>query len=137
MAETFYIPNANGWSDNGLLGDIAKLRLMVTRSYNAATNRSTLTITPQSYNTRYGVKCYLLKNASLTLNGNTVYSGGGTDQQSTTIYVQYAASSSWVSAVDQSSGKTVAWTATVDHAADEGHAVLPPPRILAGAKQIE
>lgn len=118
MAETFYIPNANGWSDNGNQGDNAKLRLMVTRSYNAATNRSTLTITPQSYNTRYGVKCYLLRNASLTLNGNTVYSGGGTDQQSTTIYVQYAASSAWVSAVDQSTGKTVAWTATVDHAAD-------------------
>lgn len=118
MAETFYIPNSSGWSDNGTQGDNAKLRLMVTRSYNAATNRSTLTITPQSYNSRYGAKCYLLRNASLTLNGNTVYSGGGTDQQSTTIYVQYAASSAWVSAVDQSTGKTIAWTATVDHAAD-------------------
>lgn len=118
MAETFYIPNTSGWSDNGMLGDIAKLRLRVDRSYNAATNRSTLTITPESYNTRWTAKCYLLKNASLTLNGSTVYSGGGTDQDSTSIYVQYTASSSWASAIDQSTGKKVAWTATVDHASD-------------------
>lgn len=115
---TFYIPNSSGWSDNGNQGDSAKLRLKVERTYNAATNRSTLTITPQSYHTRYGAKCYLLKNASLTLNGNTVYSGGGTDQSSTTIYVQYTGSSTWADAVDQSTGNVVAWTATVDHASD-------------------
>lgn len=118
MAETFYIPNSSGWSDNGNQGDTAKLRLMVTRSYNAATNRSTLTITPQSYNVRWTQKCFLLKNALLKLNGNTVYSGGGTDQDSTSIYVQYTASSTWASAIDQSTGKTVQWTATVDHASD-------------------
>lgn len=115
---TFYIPNSSGWSDNGNQGDSAKLRLKVERTYNTATNRSTLTITPQSYHTRYGAKCYLLKNASLTLNGNTVYSGGGTYQASTTIYVQYTGSSTWADAVDQSTGNVVAWTATVDHASD-------------------
>lgn len=115
---TFYIPNESGWSDNGTLGATAKLRLKVERSYNSVTNKSTLTITPQSYNDRWGKKCYLLKNASLTLNGNTVYSGGGTDQQSTTIYVQYTGSATWANATDQSTGNIVAWTATVDHASD-------------------
>ncbi len=116
---TFYIPDENGWSDNGTQGSAARLRLKVDRVYSTANNRSTLTITPQGYHTRYGgVNCYLLKNASLTLNGNTVYSGGGTASESTTIYIRYSASSTWSNAIDQSTGSSVAWTVTVDHAND-------------------
>lgn len=115
---TFYIPNSSGWADNGTMGDSARLRLKVDRTYSSANNRSTLTITVQSYCTRYGLKCGLLANALLTLNGNTVYSGGGTDQTSTGYYVQYQGNSSWANLMDNNTGNVVSWTTTVDHAND-------------------
>lgn len=115
---TVYVPSASGWSDNGTQGDNAKLRLKIERVYNSATNKSTVTITPQSYATYWGGKFQLLANASLTLNGNTVYSGGGTDQSSVAISVTYAENSNWVDVVDDTTGNPIAWTATVDHSSN-------------------
>lgn len=114
----FYIPDSSGWSDNGAQGNAAKLRLKVERVYNTASNTSTLTITPQSYDIYWGEKFQLLANALLTLNGNTVYSGGGTDQSSVPISVTYTGSTDWADVIDDTTGNPIAWTATVTHAND-------------------
>ena len=114
----FYIPDSTGWADNGTQGTNARLRLKVERVYNSATNTSTLTITPQSYSIYWGDKFQLLANALITLNGNTVYTGGGTDQSSVAISVTYAGSTDWKNVVDDTTGNPIAWQATVVHSND-------------------
>lgn len=112
---TFYIPSSSGWEDNGTQGSAAKLRLKVVREYDAATNQSTLTITPQSYCTSWGLKFMLLANALLTLNGSTVYSGGGSSSEATNLSVTYDTTTTWADVKNETTGDSVAWTATVNH----------------------
>lgn len=114
---TFYIPNENGWNDNGTMGSAAKLRLKVDRTYNASTNRSSLTITMQGYAPSYSGKYSLLDNASITLNGSSLFSGGGSGGGSLSYYIQYQADTNWHNLL-KSDGTTYSWTATVTHAAD-------------------
>lgn len=114
---TFYIPSDSGWNDNGTMGAAAKLRLKVDRTYNASTNRSSLTITLQGLAPNYSGKYYLLDNASISLNGSTIFSGGGSGSQSLSYYVQYQGDSTWHD-LKQSNGNTYSWTATVNHSTD-------------------
>lgn len=116
---TFYIPSESGWNDDNLFGEHAKLRLKVSRVYSTATNKSTLTITPQVWSDRYSGRPRLLANALLTVNGTTVYSGGGSSEwESTGIYAVYSPTSSWSDAMDSNTGKAVAWSTDVSHNSD-------------------
>lgn len=116
---TFYIPNESGWNDDNLFGEHAKLRLKVTRAYSTATNKSTLTITPQVWSDRYSGRPRLLANALLTVNGTTVYTGGSSNEwDSTGIYAVYSPSSTWADAMDSNTGKAVAWSTDVTHNSD-------------------
>lgn len=114
---TFYIPNENGWNDNGTMGSAAKLRLKIDRTYSASTNLSSLTITLQGYAPSYSGKYSLLDNASITLNGSSLLSGGGSGSGSLSYYIRYQADTNWHSLL-KSDGTTYSWTATVTHAAD-------------------
>lgn len=110
---TFYIPSTSGWTDTGGLGEHSKMRLKVDRVYSSATNKSTLTITPQVWSDRYGGRANLYnESASFKLNNVSFYGG------SSTIYVTYNASNNWIDAIDGGTGRAVAWTAEVAHNSD-------------------
>ena len=110
---TFYIPSTSGWTDTGGLGEHSKMRLKVDRVYSSATNKSTLTITPQVWSDRYGGRANLYnESASFKLNNVSFYGG------SSTIYVTYNASTNWIDAIDGGTGRAVAWTAEVAHNSD-------------------
>ena len=110
---TFYIPSTSGWTDTGGLGEHSKMRLKVDRVYSSATNKSTLTITPQVWSDRYGGRANLYnETASFKVNGVSFYSG------SSTIYATYNASNNWIDAIDGGTSRAVAWTAEVAHNSD-------------------
>jgi hypothetical protein len=115
---TFYVPNASGWGGTSGLGQAIRLRLKVERSYSAVNNRSTLTVTMQGYSETYGGRFDLLDNASLSLNGSWLVHGGGSGTGSLGYGVRLAGDTAWHDLVSVSTGQTLSWTATVDHAAD-------------------
>ncbi len=112
----YYVPGEAGWNDNGGLGSNANLRLKLEQSYDAAANRSALTVTMQGRAPRYGGRFQLLNNALVQLNGSTLFSGGGS--ASFDYYIDFAGDSAWHDLTDGTSGQTCRWTAAVDHAAD-------------------
>ena len=115
---TCYVPGEAGWSDNGTLGDAAKLRVKLTQNYHADTNRSTLTITLQSRCAMLGGRFMLLDNALVKLGGSTVFSGGGSGLSSLGAYVDYAGDEAWHDLTDSATGQPVSWTAELQHDAN-------------------
>ena len=113
----YYVPGEAGWNDNGGLGSAAQLRLKLERSYNAAANRSTLTVTMQGRAPNYGGPFYLLNNALVQLNGSTLYNGGN-GNAALRYYIRFRGDDAWHDLTDDDTGQTESWTATVDHAAD-------------------
>lgn len=114
---TYYVPGEAGWNENGGLGSAAQLRLKLEQSYNAAANRSTLTVTMQGRAPNYGGPFYLLNNALVQLNGSTLYSGGN-GNAALRYYIRFQGDNAWHDLTDDDTGQTESWTATVDHAAD-------------------
>ena len=112
---TYYLPDSAGWGAAGGLGQAVKLRFKLEKSYSAANNRSSLTLTLQGYSAQYGGKYYLLDNAHISLNGSDLVNGGGSGTGSLGCYIQLAGDSSWHDLVSVSTGSTLSWTATVDH----------------------
>ena len=115
---TFYVPSQAGWNDNGTLGSAAQLRLKLEKSYNAAANQSTLTLTMQGRAPNYGGRYMLLNNALVKLNNTTLLSGGGNATSSLDYYIDFGGDSEWHNLCSKATGQTQSWTATVDHAAD-------------------
>ena len=113
---SFYVPGEAGWGDNGTLGDAAKLRVKLTQSYHADTNRSTLTLGLQSRCATLGGRFMLLDNALVKLGGSTVFSGGGLS--SLGAYVDYAGDEAWHDLTDSATGQPVSWTAELQHDAN-------------------
>ncbi len=117
MAST-YVPGEAGWSDNGTLGDAAKLRVKLTQVYHADTNSSTLTITLQSRCATLGGRFMLLDNALVKLGNATVFSGGGSGMSALNAWVDYAGDSAWHDLTDGASGQPLSWTAELPHDAN-------------------
>ena len=115
---TYYVPGEAGWNDNGGLGGNASLRLKLEKSYNAAANRSTLTITMQGRAPNYSGRFRLLDNALVQLNGSALLRGGGSGTGGLGYCIDYQADSAWHDLTVEATGQTCRWTATVDHAAD-------------------
>ena len=114
----YYVPGEAGWNDNGGLGSNANLRLKLEQSYDAASNRSTLTVTMQGRAPNYAGRFRLLDNALVQLNGTALLSGGGSGTGGLGYCINYQADSAWHDLTVEASGQTCTWTATVDHAAD-------------------
>ena len=110
-----YVPGEAGWNDNGTLGSAAQLRLKLDKSYNAAANRSTLTVTMQGRAPNYAGQFRLTDTALLQLNGSTLFSGSGASFH---YYIAFQNDGAWHDLIDAATGQTKSWTATVDHAAD-------------------
>ena len=115
---TYYVPNETGWTDTGILGNAAQMRLKLDRSYNASANRSTLTVTLQCRSPNYGGRYLLLNNALVKLNDTVLINGGGNATGALNAYVDLNCDTAWHNLVDSTSGQTLSWTATVNHAAD-------------------
>ena len=113
----YYVPGEAGWNDNGTLGSAAQLRLKLETSYDAAANRSTLTVTMQGRAPNYGGRFQLLDNALVRLNDTTLLSGGGSGTGPLSYGVNFQNDSAWHDLSD-GTGQSCRWTATVDHAAD-------------------
>ena len=114
----YYLPGEAGWNDNGTLGAAARLRLKLEASYDAAANRSTLTLTMQACAPNYGGRYMLLDNALLQLNGTDLLRGGGSGSASLNYYVDFGGDSAWHDLCSLATGQAQRWTATLDHAAD-------------------
>ncbi len=112
------LPGEAGWNDNGTLGTAARLRLKLETSYDAAANRSALTVTMQACAPNYGGRYMLLDNALLQLNGTDLLRGGGSGSASLNYYVDFGGDSAWHDLCSQATGQAQRWTATLDHAAD-------------------
>lgn len=67
---TYYLPSESGWLEDH--GSPCHLRLKIEQSYDGATNKSTLTVTPQARSEYVGVTFMLLDNAVLTAGGVTL-----------------------------------------------------------------
>ena len=112
---TKYVPGSAGWSDNGIYGDLAKLRLKLQSSYDAASNHSTLTVTLQCRAPNFGGRFWLLDNALLRLNGGTFFSGGGSGLSALSYYVDLQGDEAWHDLCDGDSGQPLRWTLGLDH----------------------
>lgn len=110
-----YVPDAAGWNDNGVYGAAAQLRLKLDSSYDAAANRSTLTVTLEGRAPGFGGSFLLLDNALLRLNGGTFFSGGGSGTASLGCRVQFAGDEAWHALCDVSSGEALRWTLQLEH----------------------
>ena len=86
---TYYLPNSSGWSEQRNFGDRCRLRFKVVTSYNQATNKSTLTITLQSYCTAAAGTFVMTNNSQLTAGGTKILNGGDGYE------VSYQQDSSW------------------------------------------
>ena len=111
----YYVPGEAGWNDNGTLGSAAQLRLKLEKSYDAVSNRSTLTITMQGRAPHYGGPFRLMDNALLQLNGSTLFNGSSAPFN---YNITFQGDNVWHDLTDEATGQTKSWTATVDHAAD-------------------
>lgn len=110
-----YVPDASGWDDNGVFGAAAKLRMKLESSYDAAANRSALTLTMQCRAPGLGGRYYLLDNALLRLNGGTFFSGGGSGLSSLNCYADLEADENWHELCDGTSGEALRWTLSLEH----------------------
>ncbi len=115
---TYYVPGEAGWSDNGTLGDAAKLRVKLIQSYHADTNRSTLTVSLQSRCSTLVGRFALLDNALVKLGSSVLLSGGGSGTSALNAYVDYAADSDWHDLISGDTGQTLSWTAELQHDAN-------------------
>lgn len=114
-----YVPGTAGWNDTAGLGSNANLRLRVESSYNAALNRSTLTVSMQAHAPRYGGYFFLMDTALITCNGSTLLSGGGSGGSTMDYCVYFLKDEDrWFDLIDSVTGETAKWTVTVDHAAN-------------------
>ena len=86
---TYYLPNSSGWSEQRNFGDRCRLRFKVVTSYNQSTNKSTLTITLQSYCTAAAGTFVMTNNSQLTAGGTKILNGGDGYE------VRYQQDSSW------------------------------------------
>lgn len=111
----YYVPDESGWQDNGVLGSHAQLRLKLETSYDRAANRSTLTVTVQCRAPEFGGYFYLMDNASLRLNGGSVYSGGGSGTEAVPAYVRFNFSEDWRDLTDDPTGEALSWTTSIEH----------------------
>ena len=110
-----YVPDEAGWNDNGVYGAAAQLRLKLDSSYDAAVNRSMLTVTMQCRAPSFSGRFALLDNALLRLNGGTFFSGGGSGTAALGCRVQFANDNAWHNLCDASSGEALTWTVQLEH----------------------
>lgn len=114
-----YIPGAAGWNDTAGLGQNARLRLKVESSYDAALNRSSLSVTLQCCAPQYGGEFFLLDTALVRCNGTALLNGGGSGAQTLHYYIYFhQGEDGWYELADSVTGETARWSTTVDHAAD-------------------
>ena len=92
---TYYLPGTSGWSEQRNFGSSCKLRLKVVTSYSQLTNKSTLTITLQSYCTAAAGQFVMTDNSQLTVGGTKILDGGGQGGGTLNYEVRYQEDSSW------------------------------------------
>ena len=107
----YYVPGEAGWNDTSLFGANAQLRLKLETSYDNALNRSTISLGLQARLPGDSGNYFLSSDSELGLNGSSLTAGSG-------AYICFGGTGNWYSLTDGQTGHTVAWTATVDHAAD-------------------
>ncbi len=111
----YYVPGEAGWNDNGIFGSAAQLRLKLETSYDAALNRSSLTVTLQGRLPNGSGDYILLDNARVSCNGQALFAPGGQGQLSAGCYICYGGTENWYSLADAVTGDPVSWSTTVQH----------------------
>ena len=123
MSTTYYLPGATGWASTGSYANTYYLRLKVVQDYDAATNKSTLTVSLQAHGASgvYSGVYYVQAGGTLSGGGNTLYTFVRPDIPNSHA-VTIDATDTWRDLTSEY--KPNSWSFTVTHSAD-GKASVP------------
>lgn len=122
---TYYIPSSSGWASQKYLpsssgysshADAGRLRVVIDRSYDINTNKSTLTFRLQIYSEDYSGTFRARQGGTLKVNGSTIetFEQGST---SSTHFVVTDKDDSW-RYMTKGTQTTATWSKTLDHDSD-------------------
>lgn len=118
----YYIPSSEGWasqkaSNTSVPSGAARLRVKVDRTYNSATNISTLVFSLEMYSANYSSSSFV------AYDGGTFTSQGTQATIDHHYYVSLNADTTWRPVTFEGSSSAATWTRTVQHDAD-GNATI-------------